>query len=592
MYLSCAHQAAPGGGPRDVEPPAVVRSIPVPGTLNFPVKGKITLRFSEWVDMRNVKKSVTIFPTLPDGFKISVSGRQVEIAPKKSFADSTTYHVGINTTLTDLHGVSVGTPFNLFFSTGSSIDSGIITGCVIDATNKNVQPKVAIYRCDGDSVHDSVFLQLPSYLTQTDSSGYFQFDHIRRGTYILCAFTDENNDNRITPGKDNAYAPRERKLSLEKEAGPFLLFPVLTDTLSATVEKIKAISATLISGEWVEGSGYGRENNEWTVISLDSTVPAPRIDRYIPIRNSKTFILKLADSLTTGSYSLIYTIHPRIFLPDDSTGSDTMPVLRDTLRFNGTVFPDTIPPTLKSTSPQGTVDLNSMISLTWSEPVRVLVDEWFITDSLQDTITLSVDTSFAEVSLFRPHNRLQPEKTYSFTVAPEYFEDLTGNTPRLEKDTSETDSTVADTTGGEDTAAVVSVTFSTVAAKDLCYSLSGGAECLETQPLRIWRFRPLNTQAEYTARDSGGYFYFDSIPGAKGTIGYFVDYNNDTAYSIGSLFPWIPPEPAFAFTDTVEARARWDIEGIAIPACDTCSKKIEHAAPPKETAVDTVDKEE
>lgn len=589
LFLSCAHQVGPPGGPKDTVPPQIVRAIPESGTLNHPVKKKIVLYFSEWVDIRNVKKSITVFPTLADGFKVTVGGKRVEIAPKKAFAESTTYHMGINTILTDLHGVSVGTPFKFFFSTGSTIDSGVITGCVIDAGKKEIQPKVALFRCENDSVSDTAFLELPSYLIQTDSSGFFQFDHIRKGGYILLAFHDEDNDNRITPGKDNAYAPREKKFVLEKEAGPFLLFPISSDTLSATVKEIKAISATLIFGEWIEDADYGMENNAWKILSLDSAVTAPRIRSYLPIRESRFFVLQLEDSLTTGSYSLIYTINPRIIKRSDSAGSDTGQVLCDTIRFNGTVYPDTVPPVLKGTSPKGTVDLAAEVSITWSKPVRALVHEWYITDSLDDTVKLSIDTSFSETSVFKPLRKLTPELTYTFSIPATYFEDFTGNIPRISSDTSKTDTTEIDTTEEEDTVTVVTTGFTTIAAKDICYSLSGGASCLEPQPLRIWEFKPIETSAVYTTEDSSNHFCFDSIPGGKGTFGYFIDYNNDNVYTVGSLFPWVPPEPQFAFPDTIEARARWDIEGVEVPACDICRKKKEQPAVLEEASPDTTE---
>ncbi|MGD9202126.1 MAG: hypothetical protein PVI26_11215, partial [Chitinispirillia bacterium] len=67
----------------------------------------------------------------------------------------------------------------------------------------------------------------------------------------------------------------------------------------------------------------------------------------------------------------------------------------------------------------------------------------------------------------------------------------------------------------------------------------------------------------------------DSIPASKGSIQFYVDYNRDNSYTKGSLFPWNPPEPYYSFSDTIEARARWDIEGIEIPACNICKNKIE-----------------
>jgi hypothetical protein len=53
--------------------------------------------------------------------------------------------------------------------------------------------------------------------------------------------------------------------------------------------------------------------------------------------------------------------------------------------------------------------------------------------------------------------------------------------------------------------------------------------------------------------------------------------------SPGSLVPWVAPEEFRAFPDTVEARARWDVEGISVPAaCELCAPKIKPKPVPAE----------
>ncbi len=69
---------------------------------------------------------------------------------------------------------------------------------------------------------------------------------------------------------------------------------------------------------------------------------------------------------------------------------------------------------------------------------------------------------------------------------------------------------------------------------------------------------------------------------------YFVDYNSDQTYSPGTLFPWVPPEPRYSYADTIEARARWDIEGLEVPACDVCPKKVEQPVSLEEIVQDTL----
>src|SRR5664279_4900705 len=96
----------------------------------------------------------------------------LEIAPVKPFAEATTYHVVITTGLMDLHNNPIASSFTLVFSTGSALDSGKITGCVVDAAKRSMEPTVALFGAPHGAA-DTQFLRNPDYLTQGDSSGYF-----------------------------------------------------------------------------------------------------------------------------------------------------------------------------------------------------------------------------------------------------------------------------------------------------------------------------------------------------------------------------------------------------------------------------------
>ena len=98
LFLYCAHQVAPAGGPKDDLPPKIVRTIPETGTLNYPVKKNVILYFSEWVAPRNVKRSITVFPTLLDGFKVTVAGKRIEIKPKTYIVEQLFIYTGIPVT--------------------------------------------------------------------------------------------------------------------------------------------------------------------------------------------------------------------------------------------------------------------------------------------------------------------------------------------------------------------------------------------------------------------------------------------------------------------------------------------------------------
>ena len=123
-----------------------------------------------------------------------------------------------------------------------------------------------------------------------------------------------------------------------------------------------------------------------------------------------------------------------------------------------------------------------------------------------------------------------------------------------------------DTVGVTDT---VNASKKKAAADSLCVRLSGGASCLEPNEKRKWVYRPISRRdTVFTVADSAGTFAFDSIPASKGTLLWFIDDDGDNLITPGRLSPWRSPERFFIVPDTVEAKARWVIEGLDVRGCE------------------------
>ena len=66
-----------------------------------------------------------------------------------------------------------------------------------------------------------------------------------------------------------------------------------------------------------------------------------------------------------------------------------------------------------------------------------------------------------------------------------------------------------------------------------------------------------------------------TIPGGKGLLSCWRDGNRNGKIDKGMLVPWLPPEPFSVFADTIEARARWEVEGVEPrSACKGCKKHV------------------
>jgi hypothetical protein len=547
IIMLCAHQVPPSGGPDDKTPPSVLSASPPAGTVNVPKKSAVVFTFTEWVNPQNADRSLSVFPALPDGVKITVSGRKIIVKPKTAFSDSTTYHIVFNTSLSDLHGNSIGTPYQHYFSTGPSIDSGRVFGCVLMGDVKGGQPKVALYtRAAGKG--DTVYFGMPSYLTQTDSFGTFSFDNIHRGTYEILAFADANSNNRLDPTGESVFAPVQKTIALTRTAGPLVLSPVVCDTTTRHIATLSPVSPTCLAGEWVGGTTLPDSlyDVSWRVEAVESA-RVIAIRRYIPVFHTRRFLLALADTFGLAPFRLVYTKQSPLLFGKGA-------VLRDTIRFNGVAKPDTVPPLTKGYDPKTNADLKPVVRLFWSRPVRAGCAQWPCMDTLKNKVDFLLFQGFGDTTTFTAGRALAPGMNYAINMPDSLFKDISGNSPR-------------------DSLGIV-ITFTTIDEKDICFRMSGGASCLKGDSLRVWRFMPLGKQTTYISKDSAGQFRFDSLPAGKGRLGFFIDNNRDNLPSGGSLVPWMLPEQYRIFPDTIEARARWEVEGITVPAaCEMCAPK-------------------
>lgn len=138
LLISCAHQMAPSGGPSDEIPPSLIYQSPQTADVLVPTDANVELQFSEWIDPKKASKSITIFPILKNGFDVRINGKKINIKPNEKFEDSTTYHIGLSTELSDVHNVDIPKPLDIIFSTGPIIDTLSIAGCIPDPVRKKI----------------------------------------------------------------------------------------------------------------------------------------------------------------------------------------------------------------------------------------------------------------------------------------------------------------------------------------------------------------------------------------------------------------------------------------------------------------------
>ncbi len=187
---SCANPVAPTGGPKDVEPPVILRSVPPDRSLNF--KGeKITIYFNEFVTLKEMMQQLIVSPPLNQTPEFKVRGRSLEILFKEPLRDETTYSMYMGDAIVDITEANPITGYKFTFSTGNVLDSMMINGRLVNAFD--LTPVSAAYVMLYDSIYDSVpYKQIPYYISRTNESGEFELTNLRNIPYKIFALSDAN----------------------------------------------------------------------------------------------------------------------------------------------------------------------------------------------------------------------------------------------------------------------------------------------------------------------------------------------------------------------------------------------------------------
>ncbi|MFA5045947.1 MAG: Ig-like domain-containing protein [Paludibacter sp.] len=214
LVYACANKAqGPTGGPKDITPPRVLRSIPENGSINFSKK-QIQVDFDEIISIDKPAENVIISPpqvTPPD---VKSYGKRLSVDFNEDLLDSTTYSINFGNAIVDLNEKNALKNYVFAFSTGNEIDTLKIGGTVIDAENLNPLPGifVGIYK----EKDDSVFSKKPFLrIGKTDENGRFSIDNVKKGAYKVFALGDANHDYYFQPGEglalyDSLVVPTSR----------------------------------------------------------------------------------------------------------------------------------------------------------------------------------------------------------------------------------------------------------------------------------------------------------------------------------------------------------------------------------------------
>ena len=199
----CANTTTPpSGGAKDTIPPVLVKTYPLPGTVNVPThKTQVKFTFDEYVVVKD-PNNIFLSPPLEKKPKYRMSGKTLVVWFESDLDTNTTYSLDITGAIADNNEGNWYEGFTLVFSTGSQIDSMCMTGLVQDCnTLKPLKgATVLLYKDQADS---AIFLHRPDAAAKTDDWGYFSLRNIKDTVYRVYALKDANNNNMYEPDQES-----------------------------------------------------------------------------------------------------------------------------------------------------------------------------------------------------------------------------------------------------------------------------------------------------------------------------------------------------------------------------------------------------
>lgn len=229
IIFGCAHPGTPGGGPKDMSPPEVLKTTPENRSANF-TSNKITITFDEFVELENITQKALISPPMDKLPDFKLKGKSVQIKFNEPLKDSTTYSIYFADAIVDLTEQNPILNYNYIFSTGTKVDSLSLLGSVVNAFDLKPPEEVYIllYKDNNDTLPlDSLPVNvIPYYVSKTTINGDFQFNGLGNDNYLMFALKDLNaNYIYDQPGEEIGF--------LDTLISPFFVIPLDLDSLRA-----------------------------------------------------------------------------------------------------------------------------------------------------------------------------------------------------------------------------------------------------------------------------------------------------------------------------------------------------------------------
>lgn len=552
----CASERPPGGGPPDTAPLQVVYSSPANRQTDVNTR-KIELAFNNYIVGRQLLRTLAFSPSAGK-YDIDTDGKHVTITFAQPLEKNRTYTLTIDKNLKDILGRSFSSPFNLAFSTGRTIDSGIIEGRVFNQDKSPAGNALILAYASGPSNNRSdnmldLLHKEADYIAQTDASGAFSLGNIVPGSYRIFAIDDRNRDMRHDEDTEE-IAVSSRPSVMTGSGNLTLRFNGLLGIpgMLAACRPMGSRALEITLARPISTSSF--DTGQFEIHNVVTNAQVPVISWYSTSRSLQDNRFTLVTGILEPGQRYRISFHGGEY----NTGNSS-------LEFYG-IGDGQIPKTLSvKILPENSSD-PVYLEKVWPSAGRAAILQFSNPAEKSEISRITVIEEIDKSSLYKlpcsltaldpgtyalkPVNGFKPGHTYRVTV----------NTASI--------GTQADT----DKTKAAESRFTAASAED--YGTISG-RCLVDAPVVIVEAGEAGSSSSCyrtkAIRDRNGLlrFTFPELPPGNYTLSAFVpastkDLNAWKPWDPGSLKPFRPSEPFGMYPDPVKVRAKWTTENIDI----------------------------
>ncbi|WP_017730988.1 Ig-like domain-containing protein [Nafulsella turpanensis] len=543
FVTSCANISTPTGGPKDTIPPALVKVNPTGGAVHYNER-IVRLEFNEAVQVKDLANQLIITPSIQGEYKTKINKNTVELLFQQPFDTNTTYTLSFREGISDLNEGNPVEDLQLAFSTGAFLDSMSISGTVqrLLTGEPVADALVGLYRAK-DTLN--IFNSRPYYLSKTDETGFFQFNNLKVGEYLLYATADANR-NLKTEASNEPFGFIKDTIYLNSNI----------DSLNINLLSINtnppAVNSARPSGPYFDirlnkaVKDYELQPLEETEEPLYSNLVEEnktiRVYNAWPIQDSLATFLSLTDSLGQQLQDTVY-------VKFQESKREKGPFEYTVIPKSGAAVEKDFTATISFTKPVKEVNTDSLFirydSLT---TVQIVPEKDFTWNSRRDRLeinkllepTKTIANQSSEKASLQEEIPVQPTATNGFSL-------------HLGK--------AAFISAEQDSSKASELSYRWADAKN--FGLLQGRFSSEADSFTI-QLLDANTFKVVKEVENQHNFTFNYVAPGEYRIRVLIDENENGQWDPGNIYERIEPEPVILLDETISLKANWELKEIEV----------------------------